>query len=193
VEDRASIALLTIICLIVFLAGVFVGNVTYRPATETRRVEVRETVTVSYTVTAELPLLVVARAELYPSCIYNATQPSEDPECRENVKAVSLVLVVRNVGKIPVKVEPRSILIHGFGVDPTPDFTNPEGEIIIEPGSYSKQIIAVYIVRDPESFIRFHNSFGHTASIAYSDEKGECPNRIEEKPELIPGVWWSPG
>jgi len=109
VKDRASIALLTIICLIVFLAGVFVGNVTYRPTTRTATVEVRETITAPYTVTvtAKLPLLVVARAELYPSCIYNATQGSqEDPHCRKNVKAASLVLVLRNVGEVPVRVDP---------------------------------------------------------------------------------------
>jgi len=48
-------------------------------------------------------------------------------------------------------------------------------------------------VRDPESFIRFHNSFGHTVSIPYTDDEGRYTNVIEEKPELMPGAWWGPG
>jgi hypothetical protein len=75
-------------------------------------------------------------------------------------------------------------------VGPSPYFTNPEDEVVVEPGSYSREILAVYLVTDPESFIRFYNGFGHIISVEYSDEEGSYLERIEEKPELVPGVWW---
>jgi hypothetical protein len=197
VREKASLAVLAVICLLVFLGGMFVGNITARASpktvTETVTAVLREEATAytTTTVTAEPPLLVVARAELQPSCIYNASvsSPLEDPNCTRNIKAVSLIIVVKNVGRIPVKVDPRAILIHGFGVNPSPHFTDPEGEVWIEPGSYSKRIVAVYVVRDPESFVGFYNSFGHTVSVEYMDKGGNTAV-VEEKPELIPGVWW---
>jgi hypothetical protein len=198
VREKASLAILAVICLLVFVGGVFVGNITARVSpktvTETVTAVLREETTAytTMTVTAEPPLLVVARAELQPSCIYNATVsgPEEDPNCTRNIKAVTLLLVVRNVGKIPVRVNPHSILLHAFGASTSPYLTNPEGEVILEPGSYSKQIIAVYFVNDTRGFVRFHNEFGSIVSVAYSDQEGKCPERIDEKPELIPGVWW---
>jgi len=194
VAGRARTILLAIICLLLFMAGIFVGNMTVTMVTKTVTLTttLREETTVYATVTVEPPLLVVARAELYPSCIYNMTAsgPEEDPNCTRNIKAVTLLLVVRNIGRVPVIVNPHSILLHAFGVDISPYTTNPGDVITLEPGSYSRQILAVYVVEDPESFVRFQNEFGSIVSVAYSDREGKCPSRIDEKPELVPGVWW---
>jgi hypothetical protein len=196
VAGRARTILLAIICLLLFMAGIFVGNMTVTTVTKTMTLTttLREKVTIHTTVTAEPPLLVISRAELFPSCIYENVNPElglvEDPNCTKNIKAVALILVVKNVGRIPVKVNPAATLLDGFGVDPSPYSVTPDSEIVLEPGSYSKRITAVYIVQNPESFVRFQKEIGTRVSVAYIDEEGKCPKRVEEMVELVPGVWW---
>jgi hypothetical protein len=194
VAGRARTILLAIICLLLFTAGIFVGNMTVTTVTKTMTLTETSTTTEYVTVTAEPPLLVITKAELYPSCVFNSTSssPEEDPNCTRNIKALTLLLVVKNVGRAPVKVCPRSVFIHAFGVGPSPYYVRPaEDEVILEPGSYSLEITGIFFPREPESVIRFYNDFGgFDIFIAYGSGDGNCTEVTKEKAIVIPGVWW---
>ena len=193
---RTRTILLAIICLLLFVAGIFVGNMTVTTVTKTMTLTttLREEVTIHTTVTAELPLLVISRAELRPICIYNNTLsgPEEDPNCTKNTKALALILVVKNVGKVPVKVCPASMFVHAFGMDPSPYYIEPTAnDITLEPGSYSMEITGIYIPRDLESLIRYYyDAGGLNVRIAYGVEGENCTEIATDKATIISGVWW---
>jgi len=189
--------LVIIICLLIFAAGVFVGNVTVSTITKTVTLTttVREEVTIHTTVTTEPPSLVIARAELHPVCVYNNTLsgPEEDPNCTKNVKALALLLIVKNVGRIPVKVCLNSIIVHAFGMDPSPYYIKPaKEEILLEPGSYSMEITGILVPKDPESVVRYYyDAGGFDVYITYGSEEGGCTEVTTEKAIVVPGGWWS--
>ena len=191
---RARTILLAIICLLLFVAGIFVGNMTVTTVTKTITLTETSTTTEYVTVTAEPPLLVISRAELRPICIYNNTLsgPEEDPNCTKNTKALALILVVKNVGKVPVKVCPASMFVRAFGMGPSPYYIEPTAnDITLEPGSYSMEITGIYIPRDLESLIRYYyDAGGLNVRIAYGVEGGNCTEIATDKATIIPGVWW---
>ncbi len=191
--EKASKILLIVFSLVIFLSGVVVGNITsHNVKTVTRVVEFRETYYQTVTETVKPPLLVVADIYMVTSCIYNASTSSleEDQNCTKNIKAVSLIVKLKNLGESTAKVCPKRIFLNGYGVESSPDFTNPEELIILEPKSPTVEVLAVYRVRDPEGMILFHNIVGHEVVIQYMDEGENIIGEIVEKPNLTRGSWW---
>ncbi len=192
--EKASKILLIVFSMMIFLSGVVVGNITsHNVKTVTRVVEFRETYYQTVTETVKPPLVVVADIYMVTSCIYNASSPEEDQNCTRNVKAVSLIVKLKNVGESTAKICPERIFLSGYGVEPAPDFTNPEEIIILKPKSPTVEVLAVYRVRDPEGMILFHNMVGHEAIIQYMDEEENTVGEIVEKPRLTMGSWWVGG